>query len=177
METPEPLWAIYASSWSPSQLKSVSSCSGGLVLYLTLWSLALVLSLGSSEEKLPWLSFSALQVLILTPLSLIFSRLTVLALSHKGALTQRMLWVPSLSFGPLLDSVQYVCESFVLGSLKLDMELPQMWPYQGWVEGKDYVPWHSNVAPKAVQNTLEPACLAWHIQVCLCLELNVDVWH
>lgn len=43
--------------------------------------LALVLSLGATEEKLPPLSFSALQVLIRTPLSLISSRLTVPALS------------------------------------------------------------------------------------------------
>lgn len=62
-------------------VKSVSSCSGGLFLYLTLWPLALVLSLGASEEKLPPWSFKALQVLIRTPVSLIFSRLTVTALS------------------------------------------------------------------------------------------------
>lgn len=98
METPEPLWAIYGSAWSPSQQKSVSSCSGGPFLYLTLWPLALVLSLGATEEKLPPLSFSAFQVLIRTPWAL--SSLGWQSQLFQPVLTQEMLQVPSSPLWP-----------------------------------------------------------------------------
>lgn len=44
------------------------------------------------------------------------------------------------------------------------------------VEGKDHLPRRAgNTAPNASQNTINLGCLAWHIQVYLWPDLNVDV--
>lgn len=95
-----------------------------------------MLSLSASEEKLPLLSFSALQVLIRT-LSLIFSRLAVTALSacpHTRDASGSL--IVFMAFCWTLSSMSV---SLVLGSLELDRELLHVWPYEGWVGGNDHL--------------------------------------
>jgi len=59
---------------------------------------------------------------------------------------------------PLLDSLQCVCASLVLGSPELDTA-PQMWPLPCCAEGKDHLPWPAgNALPNAAQDTICRLC-------------------
>lgn len=72
--------------------------------------------------------------------------------------------------GPLLDSLKYGDVSLVLGSLELVTLLLELWSYQGWVEGKDHLPQPAgSTAASAAQDAINQGCLAWHIQMYLCL--------
>jgi len=131
----------------------------GNLLCFSLCPLPLVLSLGTTKKSLdPSLHppFRYWSTLIRSPEpSLLQAEQPKIS---EPFLTGEMLQSFNHLCGPLLDSVQYVHFSLVLGSSELHVAL-QMGPHQCWVEGKDHrSPPASSTPLDAAQDTISRLC-------------------